>query len=142
MKALAFIMRGATLALLAAGTTISAYAGINFDGSPGTAAPPATLGGYTMVPFGDDTRAVPGSVTTVPGPDGDVTFEATKGHADIPIGWATWSHGYTGDVYSTSGTTTTMTLPANTVAFYFYGEPNVFSTFTMTATADDGTTSL
>ena len=142
MKSLVFCMRTAAAALLAVGMTATAYAGVTFDGSPGTAAPPATLGGYTMTAFGDDTRTVPGAVTTAPGPDGDVTFGATVAHADIPVGWATWSHGYVGDVYSSSGSSTmTMTMPANTVAFYFYAEPNVFSTFTMSATTDDGTTS-
>src|SRR5205823_12856005 len=62
-------------------------------------------------------------------------------------GWATWSNGYTGDVYAciatetTPCTTLTITLPANTVAFYFYVEPNNFATFTVTATLADGTTS-
>src|SRR6266487_5819877 len=34
-----------------------------------------------------------------------------------------------------------MTLPSGTGAFYFYAEPNAFSTFTVQAVAQDGTTS-
>jgi hypothetical protein len=33
----------------------------------------------------------------------------------------------------------TLTLPDNTGAFYFYAEPNPFSVWTITATAQDGT---
>jgi hypothetical protein len=33
----------------------------------------------------------------------------------------------------------TLTLPAGTGAFYLYAEPNRFETFTITATAQDGT---
>jgi Ca2+-binding RTX toxin-like protein len=34
-----------------------------------------------------------------------------------------------------------MALPENTKAFYFYAEPQIFDTFSVTATASDGTTS-
>jgi hypothetical protein len=142
MKALALIMRGASSALLAAGITASAYAGVTFDGSPGSAAPPSTLGGYTMTPFTDDTRS---QFTTVTdgrtGPDGNVTFDRNMTLYTAGSGWNNWSHGYTGDVYHTQTATVTMTLPANTVAFYFYSEVNLFTTATITATTDDGATS-
>jgi hypothetical protein len=59
--------------------------------------------------------------------------------------WATWSNGYLGDVYSTFGsankTQVTISLPSGTQAFYFYAEPNAFAGFTITATAQDGTSS-
>ena len=46
----------------------------------------------------------------------------------IGSGWASWSHGYTGDVYYTGGATSqTLTLPSGTKAVYFYVEPNPFS---------------
>jgi hypothetical protein len=118
---------------------------IIFDGSPGTAAPPATLGGYTMTPFGADSQAL-GNVSGVTGPLGTIGFTPALSHDTVPSGgWATWSHGYTGDVYDTAETAdptqATITLPAGTKAFYLYAEPNVFDNFTVQATAQDGTTS-
>jgi hypothetical protein len=133
------ILTAIAAALTLGATTLTA--GVTFDGSPGTGAPPATLGGYTMTSFDDDTRGIPGTVSDVTGPTGDVGFSPDLTHVEVGSGWATWSHGYTGDVYYSTGTTITMTLPANTVAFQFYSEPNSFSTFTMEAITDDGTSS-
>jgi hypothetical protein len=114
---------------------------IAFDGSPGTAAPPATLGPYTMTQFGPDGRTLGESVSDVSDPAGTIGFTPSLTHARVTQGWATWSHGYTGDVYSTGGTTITITLPAGTKAFYFYAEPQQFAVFSVEATAQDGTTS-
>jgi hypothetical protein len=118
---------------------------IIFNGSPGTAAPPATLGGYTMTPFGVDSQAL-GNVSGVTGPTGSIGFTPALSHDTVPSGgWATWSHGYTGDVYDTAETAdptqATIMLPAGTKAFYLYAEPNDFDNFTVQATAQDGTTS-
>jgi hypothetical protein len=109
----------------------------------GTAAPPATVGGHAMTPFGDDVRGTGANVNDVASPLGGVLgFSLSMLHLEVGGGWSTWSHGYTGDVYySNQATSVTLTLPALTSAFYFYGEPAPFSTFTMTATAADGTTS-
>jgi hypothetical protein len=119
------------------GTTCGSIA---FDGSPGTAAPPATLGPYTMTPFGNDGRA-DGTVSGVPDPAGTIGFSPSLSHTKVGVGWQTWSHGYTGDVYFTGGTQITITLPAGTKAFYLYAEPNQFAVFSVQATAQDGTTS-
>jgi hypothetical protein len=101
-----------------------------------------------MTPFGADPQAVcppTALTTTVADPAGTVTFDEALNHDRVGGCWATWSNGYTGDVYdtaqSTNKTQVTMTLPAGTNAFYFYAEPNVFNTFTIQATAQDGTTS-
>jgi hypothetical protein len=120
-----------------------ARAAVVFDGSPGTAAPPATLGPYTMTPFADDARPLLANVSDVPSPlGGSVGFSPELRHDKIGMVWATWSHGYTGDVYYTNGATSaTMTMPANTVAFYFYAEPEPFAIFNVTATTDSGATS-
>src|SRR5437879_3268828 len=72
---------------------------IHFDGSPGTAAPPANLGGYAMTAFPADPQADSTDVTTVAGPTGTLTFTAAVSHRTVPSSWSTWSHGYTGDVY-------------------------------------------
>jgi len=108
----------------------------------GTGAPPATLGSYAMTPFPLDPQGSP--VTSVASPlGGSVGFSQSLNHATVGGGWATWSHGYTGDVYhdpAASGSLSlTLTLPAATGAFYFYAEPNPFSVHTITATAQDGT---
>jgi hypothetical protein len=125
------------------GTSCSTAPTIVFDGSPGTGPPPATLGPYTMTAFGPDPQPLNQGpvVTSVNDPAGTVTFSPPLNHSRVGNGWVTWSHGYTGDVYWTSGSTITMTLPAGTRAFYFYAEPNTFAVFDVTATAQDGTTS-
>ena len=122
-------------------------AGITFDGSPGTAGPPSTLGPYTMTAFGPDSQpSCPATVTGVTDPAGTIGFSEALQH-DQATGpcWATWSHGYTGDVYDTISAVdpnqVTITLPSGTNAFYFYAEPNVYNLFNVQATAQNGTTS-
>ncbi len=129
------------MAALSPASHARAAGSITFSPGPGTGAPGSTLGPYTMTPFPTDGRGL-ASETVVPSPiGGALGFSSPMSHTKIGIGWATWSHGYTGDVYTTSGSNVTMIMPPNTGAFYFYAEPNVFSTFNITATADDGTTS-
>ncbi len=113
-----------------------------FDGSPGTAAPPGTLGPYAMAPAAADPRPVDAQVADTALPDGTMGFAPSAVHLTTPNGgWATWSNSYAGDVYSVPGTTLKMTLPSGTGAFYFYAEPNTFATFTVQAVAQDGATS-
>ena len=119
--------------------------------SLGTGAPPPTLGGWTMTAFPADTvnpvfPASNADVTAVPGPGGGLTFSQALTHdiaGNVNTGWATWSHGYAGDVYDTidsaDPTSVTLGLPAATHAFYLYVEPTPYSSFTITATAQDGT---
>jgi hypothetical protein len=123
------------------GTECETAPPIVFDGSPGTSAPPSTLGPYTMTPFGRDLRPTGTTVTDVPDAAGTIMFSQPLTHSTVGNGWATWSHGYTGDVYHTASAQVTITLPAETRAFYFYAEPNFFNVFNVTATAQDGTTS-
>lgn len=127
-----------SLVVLAAATTASAgitgYAG-------GSAAPAATLGPYTMTPFSSDPSPLFADVTSVASPLGGVVgFSIPMEHYRIGQGWATWSNGYTGDVYFTEGrTAVTLTLPAQTEAFYFYAEPEPWGQYTIVATAQNGT---
>jgi hypothetical protein len=92
-----------------------------------------------MTPFGNDGRA-DGTVSDVPDPAGTIGFSPSLSHRQVPGSWATWSHGYTSDVYFTGGPQITITLPAGTKAFYFYAEPEQFAVFSVQATAQDGTT--
>jgi hypothetical protein len=95
-----------------------------------------------MTPFEADTRELFQLVSDVPAPEGrTLQFDQLVDHRRVGDGWATWSHGYTGDVYFVQGDQLVMSLPADTKAFYFYAEPNDFDTFDVTATASDGTTS-
>jgi len=128
------LVTGILLSAVPAGAVITAV-------DLGTGAPPTTLGGYTMTPFGPDPTPEGSTVTSVASPlGGAVTFSIGLSHWVIGSGWATWSHGYSGDVYSTDGAlSVTLTLPANTAAFYLYAEPNPFAIHTITVTANDGT---
>lgn len=121
--------------------TAHAVGAITFDGSPGTGAPPSTLGPYTMTSFGLDSRSELATVTDVPDPAGTITFDTPMTHLKIGSSWATWSNGYAGDVYANFGAAVILTMPAHTSAFYFYAEPNPFAVLSITATAQDGTTS-
>ena len=108
----------------------AAQAGVSFDGSPGTAAPPTGLGGYVMTPFGlDNVNAVNGSQNfntssvAVPagGCSGSIAFVPNLDHRRVGVSFPAWSHGYTGDVYmGQNNTSIKITLPAGTKAFYFY----------------------
>jgi hypothetical protein len=119
-------------------STASPY--IYFDGSPGTGPPPATLGMYLMTPFPPDPQGSP--VTSVAAPTGGVVgFDKPLNHTTVGAGWATWSHGYAGDVYWDYMTDVTLTMPPKTGAFYFYSEPNPFAVYNIEAIADDGTSS-
>jgi hypothetical protein len=108
----------------------------------GTAAPPAALAGSAMTAFpldGSPIGYTPVAGVTSP-LGGSVGFSAPLGHARATVDWSTWSHGYTGDVYYSSATSVTLSLPALTSAFYLYAEPNPFAIFSFTATATDGST--
>ena len=115
--------------------------------SPGTGSPPAKLGPYTMQSFGADPSAEYTSVSSITGPTGTIGFDTPLTHLLVGSGWATWSNGYTGDVYENlqvlddGSLQTTITLPPGTRAFYLYAEPNIFEDFAMSASAQDGTTS-
>lgn len=123
--------------LLTAAPTPALAGGEFFDGSIGTNPPPATVGPWTMIPFSTDPTPVYDDVSAVAGPTGDITFDVPVNRRMVGSGWATWSHGYTGDVYYTNGAASvTITLPPNTMAFYFYVEPNPFSYHDITAVAN------
>ncbi len=92
----------AALAMLVA-LTISvgmSRAAVIFSGAPGTGPPPPTLGPYPMTPFPNDPRAEFTVSNFVPAPSGRLRLlQPPPDHLTVGSGWATWSHGYTGDVY-------------------------------------------
>jgi hypothetical protein len=112
----------------------------------GTGVPAATIGGYTMTPFAADTRATEDTAigTTVTAPNGTLTFSHSMNHWLGSELNGEWGNGFSGDVYEPDDRATgtiTMTLPANTKAFEFYGLSNDPGTYTITAQTDDGTSS-
>ena len=128
------------MACLATGLFVSASAQAAITVQAlGTAAPPATLGGKQMTPAIDDTSAVFGTVTSAPlTASKNVLFSPGVSHRSIGQGWASWSHGYTGDVYFLTAGDLTMTFDQNDLsAFYFYAEPNNFGVFPISVTATD-----
>lgn len=122
------------LAALAIGA--QALGAIIIDTSPGTGAPPVTLGGYVMAPFPDDpspeftlvnsATPPPESVVT-----GNLTFNRDVELNQIGGGWDLWSHGYQGQAYYVFSddypavTELMMTMPGGTLGFYFYLQPNL-----------------
>ena len=123
-----------TLAVLILAVTPAAKADLWGMGWGGIA-PPGSLGPYTMTPFGPDPQAAGyTAVSSVASPlGGTVGFSPSLLHALTPSEWATWSHGYTGDVYYQPATDpmlgdyrVTLAMPAQTLAFYLYAEPDPF----------------
>ncbi len=142
MKTSALSLVGALWVALA--TPVSA---LNFVISTGDAAPPSALGPYPLTAFpSDDPRS--GFVSEVASPLGGVVgFSSDMEVLTIGAGWATWSHGYSGDVYAVDLAVlnadgkyeVTLNLPALTTAFLFYAEPAIDGGFDISARLDDGT---
>ncbi len=79
-------------------------------------------------------------VTVLPSSFGNVNLNPAHMNLFIGAGWASWSHGYTGEVFWTQGsTTTTINMPSGVGAYDCYIEPNPFAvhSFTVTGTASD-----
>jgi len=125
----------------------AAQAALVFDGSPGSGAPPATLGGYTMSASPQDTNADFTEVSDAPAtPTSSFGFEDPMQLYTVGDSWSSsdWAGGaYAGRIYYSNGAgTTTFTVPAGSNAVYFYASPDYYGTsnMTATATANDGTT--
>ncbi len=126
---------------LMVGSAGQAEAGIVLS-SLGTSAPPSTLGGYTLTPFGPDGTALFANESALATPIGGVlNFSTPVNHRRIGSGWSSWSHGYASDVYYTNGATSlTMGLNPGVGASISMPRPNPFASFSFTATASDGST--
>jgi hypothetical protein len=108
--------------------------------SPGTNAPPATLGPFFMAAYPTDNTTTPCASTTthVPSPSGAsaLYFSYAVEHARVPACWSTWSNGYTGDVYyNEDNGDLGLKMPGGTRAFYLYVEPDAFAVENVTVTA-------
>lgn len=123
----------------------SLFGGVVFDPGPGTGPPPAVFNKYVMRTFEPDPTALLTPTTSLPSPSqcgNSLRFSTPALHLKVGQGWETWSHGYSGDVYTYfDQTAAIILLPQGTRAFYFYTEPNVYSNYTAEAIADDGTSS-
>ncbi len=127
--------------------TLASPAAVIVDMSPGTAAPPGTLGGYSMIGFPSESRAELDAVTDVlapPGFGGDLLFDTPLELDLIGSMWGTWSHGYAGPVYALldAGTPVNLTLPPGALAFYLYIEPNQKEPYEFTVTSGATTATL
>lgn len=135
MKKIAAVVCVLAVASLASGAIVAV--------NHGTGAPPAALGPYAISALPFDTTSIYSDVTSAPGNpplSGSVGFSTACNVRQIGSGWATWSHGYTGKVYYTNGAySVTLDVPDDTAAFLTYVEPNPFSWYDITVTAQDGT---
>ena len=83
------------------------------------------------------------SVCSIPSSFGALGLSPCHEKRIVGSSWATWSHGYAGEIFWTVGATSaTLTMPAGCGAYDCYIEPNPFSinTFTVTGTASDAST--
>ncbi|GET39697.1 PEP-CTERM sorting domain-containing protein [Microseira wollei] len=97
--------------------------------------------GFNMVAVPNGDEPLFSNLSSLSSPLGTLSFSSPVNKRGIGNGWATWSNGYTGEVYFNNGsTTTTITLPSLIGAFDLYVEPNLFSLFEIKITAIGGTT--
>lgn len=127
----------------AAAVAASASAGIVVE-TYGAAAPPRWMGDglHYMRPaaYRGDLFT---DVTETDGGLNRITFSSPVSIRAIGAGWASWSHGYTGNCYYSNGLTSlVLTMSSGIRAFQFYAEPNPFGVFQMTATGSDGPASI
>jgi len=123
-----------TTLLLMTAFGVATQAAIIVNTSPGTGAPPGTLGGYAMTAFPADPTSEGTMISSLAPPPsapvtGNLTFSRPVEHDVVGSLWDTWSHGYKGDVYYTDANSLMMNLPDSTLAFYLYVEPNRKYTF-------------
>ncbi len=81
------------------------------------------------------TGAVYDTVSAIGSSYGDLTFDVGHSLRMIGQGWASWSHGYTGQVFYNNGSYATgYDMPGGVAAFDAYLEPNPFALHSFTAT--------
>lgn len=111
-----------------------ASAGIDFQ-DLGTGAPPATIQGRAMTAAPFDGRLFSDVTSVDCGGGVTANFSQPMSCRKIGTSWGTWSHGYSGNVYYTNGSTSvTATITGGAKVFQLYAEPNPFGLFNITAT--------
>jgi hypothetical protein len=132
LAATAALVTSVGACVLAGSASAVTFGSVVYDRSAsGSGAPPTTLGGYAMTPFGADPSPINSFDGPVPAPGGGtLTISPTMRHNNAAA-WdnlpgETWgnpaTNNYTGDVWSPQGgiTTETLALPVGTRAFSFY----------------------
>ena len=108
-----------------------------------TVAPPGTLGGYTMTALAQSYTPRQTLVNSTDSGPLSIGFGQAVKEVKINDGWGFWSHGYTGNVWSTvdSGNklSVTLTLPTGTKALYFFAQPEALSDQPITVTYSGAT---
>ena len=108
-----------------------------------TVAPPGTLGGYTMTALAQGYTPRQTLVNSTDSGPLSIGFGQAVKEVKINDGWGSWSHGYTGNVWSTvdSGNklSVTLTLPTGTKALYFFAQPEALSVQPITVTYSGAT---
>jgi PKD repeat protein len=138
----------AILALPLSGATLVVSTGAMDAWDLGQVAPPAHLGGYSLVAALAQTASVGTGVDTVDFPGGrQAAFDGMLELMRIGQGWEKWSHGYGGDVLYwdellLGRSTVTLTLPAGTRVFSLFLEPNFFGPASFAVTAANGVESI
>lgn len=141
-----FVTAFSALALAVA--SLAAHADVVFT-PLGTNAPPTMLGSYSLTAFNTTPQTAIADYTagiiTIPGSPipGDLQISApgVSKYTALDTWGPVWAHGYAGPVFFTEGKTLTLTLPANTHAFYFYVQGDIEGINTFVATTDGGTSS-
>jgi hypothetical protein len=109
-----------------------------------TVAPPGTLGGYTMTALAQSYAPRQAQVSSTLGAL-SIGFNQTVLETNIGPApkWIAWSHGYTGNVwstvFSTNALSVTLTLPTGTKALYFFAQPEALSDQPITVTYSGAT---
>ncbi|RZA21086.1 MAG: hypothetical protein EOP93_04080 [Lysobacteraceae bacterium] len=134
----------AVAGIMLAASSFSATAAILFQ-NLGTAAPPAVIGGHTMMTFDlAQQTAIPDltSVSNIPGSPIPGMLSISTPAMKYPFSAlnGTWGHGYSGPLF-TAPNNATLILPPNTNAFYFYAMGNSFGPATVTVTSNSGSSS-
>ena len=117
-------------------------------GAPiGAAPPPGAIGGHAVAPFPSDGRPEDSLVNNIAAPLLEGVPRTLMVSQDVRVnqigsGWSTWNPYYAGLVYDTAGSSdpnnVTLTMPADTTAFYCYLAPLAWADVNFTATPAGG----
>lgn len=115
---------------------------VDDSGSWATGSNTLTNLGYKMMTVPNSPVAERSFFSILSSPLGNLIFDPEVSKRIVGSSWATWSHGYRGEVYFSgiNVRTTTITLPVGISAFDLYVEPGNFDIFEIAVTAMDGTT--